>query len=159
MCRLNLLKFPLSKSKETAMPFVYKQFTEADQPKYDSCNIKNYLRTFTYPYEWVVDEEIDAWFVPLGGRGSQPESHGEPPSFFVLVWKSQPIYFEGRYDLVKTGLWKYTLDLFIPLALKSSEQIIKEMIHKAISAYESHYSSHLTEVMPINFSTFFVAGQ
>lgn len=74
--------------------FEFREFTEADQPLYDSFKLKNPLNTFRYPSYWVVDKKRRAELVSFGGCGDLPEEYGEPPNFYTLVWKGQVIDIE-----------------------------------------------------------------
>src|SRR4051812_44721354 len=77
------------------MPFEFKKFTEADQPKYDSLHLKNPVHTFKYPPNWVVDDENDALMIGFGGQGYRPPEDCAPPYFYALVWKDKLIKMEG----------------------------------------------------------------
>lgn len=139
------------------MTFVLQQFTEANQPKYDSLHLSNPLNTFRYPSDWVVDEVHDALMVEFGGRGDLPPESAEPPNFYAFVLHGQivelEVYCSSKYsETGKSVLLQQIASTKVPKALSSEIEFVKSIIHEAFQALAAGRLNYSPEAVFVEFT-------
>lgn len=140
------------------MTFVFKKFTDADKLTYDGLHLKTPLNVFRYPPYWVVDEERDALMVSFGGQGDQPPERGSPPDFYALAWGGQVVEIEGYYQSTfpakgKEVIW-YRMELRASKILENKLEIISDMVHEALLAFEG-LRKYPAEAVHVEFTKLF----
>ncbi len=93
------------------------------------------------PAYQTIDHASGMKLIALGGRGNTPESHHEPPDFYVFIWNGKVVSFESRYTMTypqNECEIRHTIGrISIPLSLKDSESVLLDAVRQALRVYWS----------------------
>jgi len=79
------------------MAFVCENIDEETRSKL-SDELSKYQHVMSLTRYKLVDHERDIVFFSLGGQGERPPQQDAPPSFYLLLWKGEPVAFEAHHN-------------------------------------------------------------
>ena len=132
--------FPHHIQQEADMAFVSEQCNEEEMR--EILKLKPYLPFGWYGY-MAVDREKNIRLLSLGGKGSTPETRGEPPDYLLLIIREHLVPFEIRFTSENfSDGWVYSMDvqkMQVPPELKKDIEEIQQCIRESILALWSGF--------------------